>query len=157
MPRRRYFKFKQIPKLSDPIKITGEWTNRTYYSVRLRCKALNNYFRIYCTDYEIKFHLDTIPPYLLSKVIDWCFREILYIIANNSTTLHKYGLTKVSLQSPYLNHAVNLPTIQLNESGVEEILYAIMNLLQSDKRIFLEEGLEIHVQSSDIPLATGRA
>lgn len=146
------FVFKRPKPLIKPISVGNKWLRRNYYMIRLISKNSNSKFRTYFSDYDIRFNLRNIPVRLLRKVIHWCFSEILYIIANNTKTFHKYGLTRVCIQSPRLESAVNMESVCLTKVGAQQIMDNIEKLIQSDNKIFLDEGFVLSVHSSDIPI-----
>jgi hypothetical protein len=149
---RTFYTFRRPRPLTHPICVNNRWLRRNYYKIRLISKNSNSKFRTYFSDYDIKFGLNQVPIRLLKKILLWCFREILYIIANNCNTFHRYGLTKVSIESPRLLNPVNMESVNLDSMGANQILDNIEKLLQSDRKIFLNDGFKMSIQSSDIPL-----
>jgi hypothetical protein len=146
--------YRYLQKLTKPIVVTGEWFNRKLYSIRLKEHSASskfNRFRIFTAGYDIRLHLQNVPPEFVLKALKFCFHEIFYIIAHNTYVEAGTQYVRVVFKSDCLKGgSLNLRHIGLDKNGAQMLLDEIERTVQSKDSLLTDENLELIFCSSKI-------
>jgi hypothetical protein len=146
--------YRNLSKLSKPIIVTNEWFNRKFYSIRLKEHKASprlNHFRVFLAGYDIRLHLQNVPPEYVLKALKFCFYEIFYIIKHNTYIESGSQHVRVVLKSDCLKGgSLNLQHIGLDKDGADMLLEEIERTVQSKDTLLIDENLELIFCSSKI-------
>lgn len=142
--------FHGLMALTLPIRVGHDWLDRKYYSIRLLNSAGTRGQFVHCNrqEYEIKLNFKgKIPMFLHDRTLDYVFREIFYILINNSQVSRGNKLMRLSLVADSLKDSVNLESTFLDDDSMRLLLNKIKALQQSNEELLVDESLRIYFNS----------
>lgn len=142
--------FHNLTTLTLPITVGYDWLDRKYYSIRLINSAASRGFFVECNrqEYEIKLNFTgKVPIFLHDRTLDFVFKEIFFIITNNSRVPHGDRMMRLSLTADSLKEPVNLESSYLDVDSMRLLLDKIKALQQSNEELLSDESLRLYFNS----------
>lgn len=142
--------FHGLMALTLPVRVGYNWFDRKYYKIRLINSAASRGQFVLCNkqEYEIKLNFNgKVPMFLHDKTLEFIFKEIFFIITNNSRVKHGNNLMRLSLLADSLKEPVNIESTLINSDSMRLLLEKIRALQQSNEDLLIDESLRIYFNS----------
>jgi hypothetical protein len=150
--------YKDIKPLNTPVKVTGDWLDRGYYSIRLksyRPRFKNFTTEVFGIDYDIRLNLHHVPPHKIMKAFRFVIYEIFYIMRHNKYVEAGPDNVRLVLISDQLKEGhLNLKSIELNRDGADIFIEEIERTRQSHETLLLDRNLQFFFCSTKVVLPT---